>query len=407
MEPHHDHSGGSATSPETRLRSETVVFAVPDFEPAVGGTVRHAGLLARELRLRGSNVVVVTRRRSRADRGVEQIGGLRVIRLGPSGTGLLSELLALASLGWWLRRRRRRIAIVQTLMWPDASAAAALAGLLGRTVVMWAIRGEITGAVQERRSLARRLLVRARRRQLGRCVHVALTPTMHAEIVETGLPVESVVIPVPVDLSSFFPATPAERSSVRAGLEISPEAFVVLYVGHLERRKAVERLVEGFAQLVAEGSEACLLLVGGGRPNSENTEPAVRQLVHDRDLEEHVRFCGVQRDPRPYLHAADVFVLPSFREGMPNTLLEAMACGLPCIAPVSAGGDDVLNEHTGLVPRSNESAELFQAMAELYGDPDARARLGRAARERAKEFAVERVVDKLAALYSRLDARAR
>ena len=373
----------------------------------MGGTVRHAGLLARELGRRGSNVVVVTRRRGRADRAVEQIGGLCVVRLGPAGTGRAHELLALASLAWWLRRRRRRIAIVQTLMWPDASAAAAFAGLLPRTVVMWAIRGEITRALRERRGPARRLLVRARRGQLRRCVHVALTPTMHTEIVETGLPVESVVIPVPVDVAAFAPATPEERSGVRDRLGISPETFVVLYVGHLERRKAVEQLVEAFAQLAAGGSAVCLVLVGGGRPGPENTEPALRQLVQDRELEERVRFSGVQRDPRPYLHAADVFVLPSFREGMPNTLLEAMACGLPCIAPVSAGGDDVLDEHTGLVPRSNAPAELLQAMAELLDDKDRRTRLGLAARERAQEFAVERVVDQLAALYARLNDRAR
>lgn len=373
----------------------------------MGGTVRHAGLLARELGRRGSNVVVVTRRRSGADRGVEQIGGLCVVRIGPSGTGPVGESLALASLAWWLRRRRRAIAIVQTLMWPDASAAAAFAGLLPRTVVMWAIRGEITRAVQERRGLARGLLVRARRRQLGRCVHAALTPTMHTEIIETGLPVESVVIPVPVDVAAFLPATPTERARVRAKLGISREAFVLLYIGHLERRKAVEQLVEAFSELAAAGPEACLLLVGGGRPGLENTEPALRQLVHDRGLDDGVRFCGVQRDPRPYLHAADAFVLPSFREGMPNTLLEAMACGLPCIAPASAGGDDVLDEHTGLVPRSNDPADLFQAMAELFGDPDRRTLMGRAATERAKEFAVERVVDQLVGLYSRMDARAR
>jgi glycosyltransferase involved in cell wall biosynthesis len=407
MELHHDHSGESPGSSGTRLRSDTVVFAVPDFEPAVGGTVRHAGLLARELGRRGSNVVVVTRRRNSADRGVEQIGGLCVVRIGPSGTGLVGESLALASLALWLRRRRRAIAIVQTLMWPDASAAAAFAGLLPRTVVMWAIRGEITRAVQERRGLARGLLVRARRRQLGRCVHAALTPTMHTEIIETGLPVESVVIPVPVDVAAFLPATPTERARVRAKLGISREAFVLLYVGHLERRKAVEQLVEAFSELAAAGPEACLLLVGGGRPGLENTEPALRQLVRDRGLEDCVCFCGVQRDPRPYLHAADAFVLPSFREGMPNTLLEAMACGLPCIAPASAGGDDVLDEHTGLVPRSNDPADLFQAMAELFGDPDRRTRMGRAATERAKEFDVERVVDQLVALYSRTDARAR
>ena len=155
----------------------TVVVAVPDFEPAVGGTVRHAGVIARALARRGADVVLVTRRRPGTHRD-EVRDGLRVVRIGPRRTGALGEALGLVSLAWWLRRRRSTIAVLQTLMWPDAQAAAALAGLLPRTVVMWAIRGEITQALQERSGPGRSLLVRVRRRHLVRCTQVALTPLM-------------------------------------------------------------------------------------------------------------------------------------------------------------------------------------------------------------------------------------
>jgi glycosyltransferase involved in cell wall biosynthesis len=379
------------------------VVAVPDFEPAVGGTVRHAGSIARELARRGHDVVLVTRRRPGETRRREQLGGVRVERIGPAGTGGLREARALLALAWWLRRRRRRIAILQTLMWPDAPAAAAVAGVLPRTVVLWAIRGEIGRTLEARPGLARRLVVEARRRQLARCTHVVLTPTMEAEAAETGLPARSVVIPVPVDTDHFRPPTRAEGDDMRERLTIPVGAFVVIYVGHFERRKAVERLVEAFSRLRAVAPDAVLLLVGGGREGAENAEPAIRERVRGLGLDGAVRFCGVQPDPRPFLHAADVLVLPSFREGMPNTLLEAMACGLPCIAPPSAGGDDVLDAGTGLVPRSNEPADLLDALSQLVGDPDRRAALGRAAAVRAQEFAVERVVDRFAALYGRID----
>jgi glycosyltransferase involved in cell wall biosynthesis len=112
-----------------------------------------------------------------------------------------------------------------------------------------------------------------------------------------------------------------------------------------------------------------------------------------------VRFCGVQPDPRPFLRASDVFVLPSLREGMPNALLEAMACGLPCIAPPSAGGDEVIEPETGLVPPSNDPADLLAALRALAGYPGRRAAMGRAAAERAKEFDIERVVDRFEDLY--------
>src|SRR5207247_4214748 len=128
------------------------------------------------------------------------------------------------------------------------------------------------------------------------------------------------------------------------------------------------------------------LLVGGARGTAEDTELALRELVARLGLEAVVSFCGVQRDPRPFLWAADVLVLPSLREGMPNSLLEAMACGLPCVAPASAGGEELLEAETGIVPRSNEPSELAAALGRLATDPRLREELGRAAHERVQQY---------------------
>ena len=363
--------------------------------------MRHAGLIARGLAQKGYDIVLVTRRRPGAARRLEQLDGLRVQRLGPVGRGTWRDALALLALAWWLRRRRRRIAVVQTLMWPDAEAAASVGGVLDRTVVLWAIRGEIARALESRRGLVRKVLVRARRRGLAVCTHVVLTPTMTAEAANAGL--DATLIPVPVDTAVFRPATASDRARARDRLDISSDAFVVIYVGHLERRKGVERLVEAYARLRAKAPDSILLVVGGGRPGPEDTEPAVRALVRELGLDGPVRFCGVQPDPREHLHAADVLVLPSFREGMPNTLLEAMACGLPCVAPPSAGGDDLLDGTTGIVPPSNEPDDLLDALNRLVDDPVGRASMGRAAVERVQEFSAERVVERFATLYGEID----
>lgn len=382
-----------------------VVLAVPDFEPAVGGTVRHGGSIARGLVRRGHDVAVVTRRRDGSWPSREELGGLRVERIGPVGAGRLADARALAALAGWLRRRRARIDVLQTLMWPDAASAAAAAGLSGRTVVGWAIRGEIARAFAPRTGIGGRRLVALRRRHAARCAHVTLTPSMHDELTEARLGARAVQIPVPVDTGAFRPPDEQERTRARSELGLAPAAFAVCYVGHLERRKGVERLVEAVAGLVDDRPDARLILVGGGRGVPEDTEPALRALVRERRLEGVVRFCGVRPDPRPFLWAADAFVLPSFREGMPNTLLEAMACGLPCVAPASAGGDELLDAETGLVPPSNEPRALLEALRSLADDPERRADMGRAARERVGEFDVERVVDRFVELYDRIAAR--
>jgi glycosyltransferase involved in cell wall biosynthesis len=230
--------------------------------------------------------------------------------------------------------------------------------------------------------------------------------SMQHELDQAGVATRAVQIPVPVDTEAFHPPDERERELARSELGLDQAGFTACYVGHLERRKGVERLVEAFAGIYEERSTARLLLVGGGREGPEDTEPELRALVARLGLEDVVRFCGPQPDPRPFLHASDVFVLPSFREGMPNALLEAMACGLPCIAPPSAGGDEVIEPETGLVPPSNTPADLLAALRALAGYPGRRAAVGRGAAERAKEFDVERVVDRFEELYRSLLADA-
>jgi glycosyltransferase involved in cell wall biosynthesis len=98
-------------------------------------------------------------------------------------------------------------------------------------------------------------------------------------------------------------------------------------------------------------------------------------------------------------------VLPSDREGLPNSLLEAMACGLACVAPASAAGDQVLDATSGVVPPSNDPRDLAAALAALEEDPEARARLGTAARAAARRYSLDSITDRYDDLYSHTDRR--
>jgi glycosyltransferase involved in cell wall biosynthesis len=286
-------------------------------------------------------------------------------------------------------------------MWPDAQLAAFAARLLPRTVVVWAIRGEAQAVLVERRGRGRRVLVRLRRAALRRTAHVVLTPAMADELDRLGVPKPD-VIPVPVDCRHFRPPSAEERAEARSGLGVDPDAFTVVYIGHLEARKAVDRLVEAFGLLMSSTPNAKLLLVGGARGTPEDTEIPLRRLVERLGLEATVVFCGIEPDPRAHLWAADALVLPSVREGMPNSLLEAMACGLPCVAPASAGGDELLDPETGIVPPSNDPAELERALVRLASSPELRARLGSAACARVQRYDLRLVAQSYERLFARL-----
>jgi glycosyltransferase involved in cell wall biosynthesis len=373
-----------------------VAIAVPDFDPSVGGTSRQVGLQARALERRGYDVTVFTRRRRRGLARSESIDGVAIRRLGPPGYGRFAEKLAGVALGVQLRRRRASAAVLETVQWTDAVLAATLAGLAGRTAVVWAARGDAADAVR-----ADRRLGRLRRRCLLGTRHVVLTEEMSAELRTLRLP-EPAVIPVAVDRTHFRPPSRDERETARAALALGDE-LAVLYVGHLRSLKRVDALVDAFGSFVRD-TPARLLLVGGSRGADDDVEGSLRDQVERLGIGAAVVFAGVVADPRPAYWAADVFVLPSSREGMPNTLLEALACGVACVAPRSAGGDAVLANGAGMVPPSNDPGDLLGALWALAGDAEFRAALGRTGAASTASFDVDVVTDAYERLFGEIAA---
>jgi glycosyltransferase involved in cell wall biosynthesis len=375
-----------------------ITFVVPDFEPAVGGTVRQTGLQARALAQRGHRVAVLTRRVDASWPRHERIDGLEIRRLGPTGTGRARGWLTVGAVALWLRRRRRVVGVVQTVMWVNAPVASMLAGLRPRTAVLWAINGEAATALRGG-SPARRGISRVRRAVLRGCRHVVLTAAMLDELRDAGIGDRAAVIPVPVDTEHFRPPRADERADARRELGLSEDSFVVIYVGHLQARKAVDRLLEAFRRLSAERPNARLLLVGGEPGGEDDVGDELRKQAAVPELAGRVSFSGVVRDPVRHLWASDVFVLASSREGMPNSILEALACGVPAIAPASAGATHLLSG-CGVVPPGNDPDDLLDALRAFASDPAERAALALKGRERASEFDVDRVIERYELLYA-------
>lgn len=131
------------------------------------------------------------------------------------------------------------------------------------------------------------------------------------------------------------------------------------------------------------GLDAHLVIVGGPvEAEDARYVESLEVIVRESGLNEHVVFVGPQNDVTQYLFAADVFCLPSHREGMPNVLLEAMACGLTCVAPASAGGDELLFGSAAVIPDSNSSTDLAGALIGVLVDPELRRTLGKSAAAR-------------------------
>lgn len=357
------------------MRSPSIVILVSDYFPSLGGTSTQTRLHAIEFARRGWNVTVLTRR-VRTRMRSERLEGVEIRRISLPGRGRLAKGLYLALCWFWLFRRRRSLDAVSAMMDADFALTSCAVGLRRSTVLTWVTLGDSTRMLGGRVGGMRRRLLRG-------CNQVVLTPRMKEELIGLGVS-EASIIPVPVDTLRFHPPSAIEKAAAVRNLRIDSGA-IVLFVGHLQERKGVDLLVRAFGQVLDAGLDVHLVIVGSPIETADHryTEELVA-MVREKGINERIIFAGSQNDITPYLFAADIFCLPSHREGMPNVLLEAMACGLTCVAPASAGGDELLFGSAGVIPESNAPADLAGAIISLLADPDLRQNLGRSAAARAR-----------------------
>jgi glycosyltransferase involved in cell wall biosynthesis len=197
----------------------------------------------------------------------------------------------------------------------------------------------------------------------------ALPPSMHGRlvVVPNGVPVPA-------------PTSPERRAQARHALGLGDGDIAVLFAGQLEERKDPLGAVNAVEAARARGAAVVLLIAGGGPLEREvfaHRGAAVRPLGHRDDME----------DLYP---AADLFLLPSHREGMSFALLEAMAHGLAPVVADGTGNSETVGD-TGVVFPPGDLAAMSELLTALAADADARARLGAAARDRIRaELSVER-----------------
>lgn len=210
-----------------------------------------------------------------------------------------------------------------------------------------------------------------------------------------------------VDLAAFG-ATGGSRAAKRAELGLQPEDIAIVYHGRLVAQKNPEALLRIAVQIAMMRKGVRVIVVGDG-PCREDLERRAREAGACGGSGETVRmlFLGQRTDIPEILQACDIAVLPSFKEGFSNAVIEALAAGLPVVA-TDVGGNAEAVEHgrSGwIVPPGNEGA-LLSAVESLVDDPDERARMGAAAALRAERFSLDRMVGDVENLYTDLARQA-
>jgi glycosyltransferase involved in cell wall biosynthesis len=181
-----------------------------------------------------------------------------------------------------------------------------------------------------------------------------------------------------VDLARFRP-DPVARATLRALTGVADAAPIFLFVGRLVRDKGVFDLVEAFAALNDLHGHWELWMVGPDEDGLQTTLQAEGERLGWR-----IRWFGPTPKPESYMAAADVFVLPSYREGFGSVIIEAAACGIPSIAYRTDGViDAIVDGRTGFFVDKGDVQGLSDAMNRLGAECSTRKKLGQAAHLRA------------------------
>lgn len=227
--------------------------------------------------------------------------------------------------------------------------------------------------------------------------YVSKSAGLSAVYRQAGLPEGKLFqIPSSVDAQRFRPPSASQKRSLREQLGLPQEQTIILFVGGIEKRKGVHRLIAAFREVALRHLDTHLLIVGPTDRFSQDYVRALHDRVEEWDLSERVTFVSeLVKNVDEYMQAADVFALPSSREGLSVAILEAMASGLPIVASdiPEVAHSQINHGIEGLLVQVGDVEGLSKRLAELVSDTETRGRLGSAARQRVLRQFTPEIVD--------------
>jgi glycosyltransferase involved in cell wall biosynthesis len=369
----------------------------------MGGPALHVSYLTSGLAQRGYETTLVAGSLSLGEGSMSYVAdrlGVRVVALPElhREIALLRDVRAVFRLAKLIRTERPHILHTHTA---KAGAigrlAAVLAGRARPPIVVHTFHGHVLrGYFGPVRSGFFRLL----ERWLARVATalVAVSPEVRDDLVALGVarPEKFTVIRLGIELRDRVRPDDDGRTQMRRLLGVSPERFVVGWIGRMTAVKRTGDVLLALKALRDRGVDACLCMVGDGPDRND-----VEERAHALGIVRHCFFLGYQDDVAPFYAAFDALLLPSGNEGTPVSAIESLAGGRPVVATRVGGVPDVVRDgKDGFLVEAGNVDGLADRLAQLAADAALRARMGAAGRERVlARYSVERLLDDIDRLY--------
>jgi glycosyltransferase involved in cell wall biosynthesis len=391
-------------APAVAHARKRVLMYTAYFAPEYSGAALQALTLARELRVRGHHVEFVTNRWP----GLPEtavVDGFAVRRLEPGRMHKHREFRLWLNLARYCWSRRRDFDVLHS---HGAYFTNAFIGPLARVLGLKSLI-KASLANDDLQDLSRPFVAWLHRKMLTSVdACVAISRDLESEFAVAGVPpARTHLVPNGVDTERFRPVAKDSARALRTRLDLPTDRKLALYVGVLDQRKHILWLVEQWVS--SGGFDTGAVLVAVGPRGRDDAQGALYERLAALSAAHPGLFIlrDFHADIAPYYQCANVLVLPSAKEGLPNVVLEAMACGLPCVAARASGSRElVVDGETGFTYATDDAVEFRQVIHRCIGG--AAESLGSQARRLALErFSIQAVASRYEALYAQLLATRR
>lgn len=373
--------------------------------PVINGGVVQCRELMRSLRGR-VDFTVLTTSNDHALGSTDTIEGVPVYRILVDVRRTASKILATLRLAARFFQLHRRFEIVHIHGFSTKTVVVTLLARLFRKKILLALHNGDSDEAQAVRAQGRLAFWAYR----GADRLTAVSRRLQESYLAAGLPAGKLrLVPNMVDLLRFRPEPSCERQRLRRDLGLPQDAALILFVGFFSYDKCPDVLFEAWTRLAERRPDTALAFIGATRSTyyDVNVELAdrIKQQVRQLGAGDRVTFVEKTEIVEQYYRAADVFVLPSTREGLPVALLEAMASALPCIVSRLPGiTDQVIHDgDNGLLVEPRDAAALELALRSVLDDPARAKAIGARARATVEQrYSIATIAPQYLATYRQL-----
>lgn len=374
----------------------------PQFRPMVGGYERAAERLSGELVRQGCSVTVITDRRERRWPAREQVDGFTIRRLRCIYRPGLHALTSLCAHALFLLCHGRSFDVWHVHHYGVHTTLAVVLGQWLRRPVVLKLASSSEQGLANAIASGRWPTLQARaHRQVAACIAPSVETEVEARCF--GISAEKIhQIGNGVDVEQFAPANSEQQYALRESLRL-PQRLTAIFVGRLAAEKNPLGGLDAWAAACVKFQTPWTLVLVGDGPLRNAVEEKIKAL----DLADCVIVAGQSDRVQDWLRAADIYVLGSHNEGLSNTTLEAMACGLPSVVTAVSGMAALIGDTgAGRVVPVRDTAALADALVALHADAPLRAAMGIRARDTVlRNYAIGSIAERHRLLYQTLAGR--